>query len=95
MRAANKTAVNGTAFDASDSNTKQHWLLLTADELTAYDQYCKDKADSIEDIQYLESEIPNNDVYDLSGRKVNCHPSNVNPQLKKGIYIKDGKKILF
>ena len=95
MRAANKTAVNGTAFDASDSNTKQHWLLLTADELTAYDQYCKDKADSIEDIQYSESEIPNNDVYDLSGRKVNCHPSNVNPQLKKGIYIKDGKKILF
>ena len=34
-------------------------------------------------------------VYDLSGRKVNCQLSTVNSQLKKGIYIVNGKKVLF
>ena len=33
-------------------------------------------------------------VYDLSGRKINCQLSTVNSQLPKGIYIKNGKKIL-
>ena len=36
-----------------------------------------------------------NDVYDLNGRRIqNCHPSTLNCQLKKGIYIVGGKKIL-
>jgi hypothetical protein len=33
-------------------------------------------------------------IYDLTGRKVNCQLSTVNYQLPKGIYIKNGKKIL-
>ena len=34
------------------------------------------------------------DVYDLSGRKVNSQLSTLNPQLKKGVYIVGGKRIL-
>ena len=35
----------------------------------------------------------NGAVYDLSGRKINCQLSTVNSQLKKGLYIINGKKI--
>ena len=34
------------------------------------------------------------EVYDLSGRKINSHLSPVNSQLKKGVYIVNGKKVL-
>ena len=44
LRATSKTAVGGIAFDASDSNTTQHWLLLTAEEMSSFDQYCSNKA---------------------------------------------------
>ncbi len=32
-------------------------------------------------------------IYDLSGKKINCHLSTVNSQLKKGLYIQNGKKV--
>ena len=46
--------------------------------------------DGIDEIQNSKYKIQNDAsaIYDLSGRKVR------NPQLKKGIYIKDGKKIM-
>jgi len=34
-------------------------------------------------------------VYDLSGRKINSQCSILNSQLKKGLYIVNGKKVLF
>ena len=33
-------------------------------------------------------------IYDLSGRKVNSQPSNLNSQLKKGIYVVGNKKVV-
>ena len=33
-------------------------------------------------------------MYTLGGSKVNCQPSTVNSQLKKGIYIVNGKKVV-
>ena len=113
LTAKSKTALSGANFDASDNNTTQHWLVLTADKFTEYDQYCKEKADGIgsmkseelrtpkgsrakrENEVAMKSEEYDNAIYDLSGRKVNCQLSPVNSQLKKGIYIKGGKKILF
>ena len=44
MTTKSKTAVGGASFDADDNNTKQHWLLLTAEEMMAFDQFCIDKA---------------------------------------------------
>ena len=44
LRATSKTAVGGIAFDSDDANTKQHWLLLTADEMSAFDQYNAEQA---------------------------------------------------
>ena len=35
------------------------------------------------------------EVYDLSGRKINAQLSPVNSQLKKGVYIVNGRKVLF
>lgn len=40
MSANGTTGVACEAFDANDSNTRQHWLLLTDDELTAFDEFC-------------------------------------------------------
>ena len=34
------------------------------------------------------------EVFDLSGRKINCHLSPISSQLKKGVYIVNGKKVL-
>jgi hypothetical protein len=35
-----------------------------------------------------------NSVYDLQGRRVNGQWSMVNRQLKKGVYVKDGRKVV-
>ena len=40
MKLNSKTALAGTNFDANDNNTQQHWLILTEDEMTAFDSYC-------------------------------------------------------
>ena len=44
LKAISKTAFNGDDFDTSDSNAQQHWLVLKEDELTAFDQFCTEKA---------------------------------------------------
>ncbi len=43
LRANSKTTVGGAAFDSDDSNAKQHWLLMTAEEMTAFDEFCIEK----------------------------------------------------
>ena len=44
LKANSKTAVGGANFDANDAATKQHWLVLTEDQLTAFNQFCTDSA---------------------------------------------------
>ena len=86
LRATSPTAVGGIGFDSDDNNTQQHWLLLTDEELTAFDA-----ATGIETIQYSESKIQNDETpwYDLNGRKLSGKPN------RKGVYIHEGKKILY
>lgn len=97
LKVTNQTTVSGASFDASDKNTKQHWLVLTADQFAEFDEYCVEKETGIgESLSPNHSQRECGVIYDLSGRKVNSQFSNFNSQLKrKGIYIKDGKKILF
>lgn len=97
LKVTNQTTVSGASFDASDKNTKQHWLVLTADQFAEFDDYCVEKETGIgESLTPDPSQRECGVIYDLSGRKVNSQFSNFNSQLKrKGIYIKDGKKILF
>jgi len=89
LKVTNQTTVSGASFDASDKNTKQHWLVLTADQFAEFDDYCVEKETGIgESLTPDPSPRERGAIYDLSGRIINS-------QLKKGIYIKDGKKILF
>ena len=89
LKVTNQTTVSGASFDASDKNTKQHWLVLTADQFAEFDDYCVEKETGIgESLTPDPSPSERGTIYDLSGRKIKS-------QLKKGIYIKDGKKILF
>ena len=44
LASTSKATFNGATFDASDRNTQQHWLMLNEDELTAFDQFCTEKA---------------------------------------------------
>jgi hypothetical protein len=55
-----------------------------------------DEADGIVPIEHpaLNAEHDDNAMYDLSGRKLNSQFSILNSQLKKGIYIQKGKKIV-
>ena len=84
LTAKNETTVGSASFDANDGNTKQHWLILTEKEMEVFDQFWT----GIDEIQ---STIDNDDDtwYSLDGRRVE------KKQLKRGIYIKNGKKILF
>lgn len=43
LNANSKTTFGGASFDSDDSNAKQHWLVLKAEELTAFDQFCASK----------------------------------------------------
>ena len=54
----------------------------------------EDDATSLSGELRVKSEESDNAVYDLSGRKVNSQFSILNSQLKKGLYIKNGKKVL-
>ena len=54
----------------------------------------EDDATSLSGELRVKSEESDNAVYDLSGRKVNSQFSIINSQLKKGLYIKNGKKVL-
>ena len=89
LTAKSETSVGGASFDANDSNTKQHWLLLTADEMEVFDQIWT----GIDEIQNEESKMKNETgeegIYDLSGRKLAGKPN------RKGVYIYNGKKILY
>lgn len=84
LTAKSETSVSGVAFDANDSNTKQHWLLMTAQEMEVFDQFWTGigNPQSTTDVR--------DDVwYDLNGCRLNDKPT------KHGIYLKNGKKVLF
>ena len=56
----------------------------------------EDEETGVGSIQNSKFKIQNGgEVYDLSGRKINFQLSTFNSQLKKGIYIVNGKKVLF
>jgi hypothetical protein len=84
LTAKSKTAVNGTSFDADDSNTTQHWLILTEDELSSFDQYWTGI-----DSPQLTTDKETSTWYNLNGSHLNNKPN------QKGVYIYNGKKILF
>ena len=84
LTAKNETNVTGTSFDASDNNTLQHWLLLTAKELEVFDQFWTGIGQS-----YFTTDNEADTWYDLSGRKLSDKPD------RKGMYIYNGKKILY
>ena len=63
-----------------------------------YRQICgfpEDEETSINEELRVKSEESAKVVYDLSGRKINSQLSTLNSQLKKGIYIVNGKKVLY
>ena len=55
--------------------------------------YDTDGYTSIENVR-VKSEKSTDAIYDLSGRKVNSQLSTLNSQLKKGIYIVNGRKVV-
>ena len=51
-----------------------------------------DSTNGIDIVQNSKSKIQNNDVYDLSGRRISSKFKSQNSKLKKGVYIRKGKK---
>jgi hypothetical protein len=77
-------AVYSAASEWSDCIVGQ--LILTANSYTET---------GISDAARVMKKVNNNVVYDLQGRKISVsNPSSVSPALRKGIYIKNGKKYL-
>ena len=83
-----KTALSGASFDASDKNTKQHWLVLTADQFAEFDDYCIEKETGIgESLTPDPSLLRRGEIYNLSGQRLS--------KVQKGINIINGKKVLY
>ena len=85
-----KTALSGASFDASDKNTKQHWLVLTADQFAEFDDYCVEKETGIGSINGLTPDpslVRRGEIYNLSGQRLS--------KVQKGINIINGKKVLY
>ena len=81
-----ETHIGAGSFDANDSNTKQHWLILTAEEMEFFDQYWT----GINDLTSDPSSVGEGSWYDLNGRKLCGQPN------RKGVYIyNNGRKVLF
>ena len=77
-------AVYSAASEWSDCIVGQ--LILTANSYTET---------GISDAARVMKKVNNSVVYDLQGRKISVsNPSSVSPALRKGIYIKNGKKYL-
>jgi hypothetical protein len=58
--------------------------------------YHNDEEDKIAEIkdQNTKNQNEDNAIFDLNGRKLNYTPSILNSQLKRGVYIHNGKKIV-
>ena len=71
-----------------------NWQVERGNYIT-YCGYVNDEEVGIGGIDNSPSAIHNDGkgIYDLSGRKVNSQSSILNPQLKKGLYIVNGKKV--
>ena len=84
LTAKSETTVGSAGFDADDGNTKQHWLLLTAQEMETFDQFWT----GIDAAPSDKGEMTNDGWYDLEGRKLSGKPD------RRGVYIHNGKKTL-
>ena len=90
LKVTNQTTVSGASFDASDKNTKQHWLVLTADQFAEFDDYCVEKETGIGSINGLTPDpslLRREEIYNLSGQRLS--------KVQKGINIINGKKVLY
>ena len=84
MQAALNGGISNGTFNIDNSATNQRWLILTEEELSAYDKYV---GASITDMQQsAEVETTSSCYYDLQGRRI-AKPS-------RGLYIVGGKKIV-
>lgn len=86
---------NDASWELIDQKT---WdTTLTSVNYTPFDFYLDtlDSETAIEPIRNADSPIPNSEVYDLTGRKVMSNVQSSTPGGKKGLYIVNGKKVLF
>ena len=82
----------GNATATSDN--REGWWCAT-DFVLKY--HAIDSEDGIKSINRLTPDpslLRRGEIYDLSGRKINCQLSTVNCQLKNGVYIVNGKKTI-
>jgi hypothetical protein len=84
LTAKSEESVGGSNFDASDRNTCQHWLLLTTKEMEIFDQFWTGI-----DRSAFKIDNETDTWYDLNGRKLSNKPN------RKGVYINNGKRILY
>lgn len=90
-----RTGTNSYTFKNMDPDKRYIYRVRAIGEENTYSQWSEENAFEFPDDVIDAIEIPNSQlspvnsqlIYDLSGRKVNS-------QLKKGIYVREGKKVL-
>lgn len=87
-----KTALQGGSpktssvlYTSKPSSTAQRWLVLDEEQLEAF--YSQVEATAISEVK-VDADDVNSAVYNLNGVKMNTE------SLPKGIYIKNGKKVV-
>ena len=95
--------MTGEPLDTKNIRIVSFWsnkVSIVVDDmyLTNNDDYTRGLPDGIDEIRNEESGMKNG-VYDLSGRRVSAEADasfrTLHPSLKKGIYIINGKKVIY
>ena len=89
---ANNTLLNPSALPANMKGFRAYFQLKNADTARSFVLNLGDKETGITTTDFTDFTDKAGAVYDLQGRKHNGQSSMVNGQLKKGIYIQNGKK---
>jgi len=92
--AAENKLKNPSAMPAYMKGFRAYFQLKNADTARSFVLNLGDKETGITTTDFTDSTDKAGAVYDLQGRKHNGQSSMVNGQLKKGIYIQNGKKVV-
>ena len=96
--------VNGVNFtmkmimslETLDNGNTTLTFIMPDDNVTLQPVFAKgtNVVDRIEDIANADSQIKSDDIFDLSGRRITKSSNHSSIKAPKGVYIKNGKKII-
>ena len=84
------------SLETLDNGNSTLTFIMPDDNVTLQPVFAKgtNVVDGIEDIANADSQIKSDDIFDLAGRRIAKSSNHSSIKAPKGVYIKNGKKII-